>query len=72
MAQDAVKNVRNAVKGLGQDGKYFASSKKGEVGELRTELASPDLDGSFVTRLPRQRPTHLHPLAPPCSYERRG
>ena len=44
MAQDAVKNVRNAVKGLGQDGKYFASSKKGEVGELRTELASPDLD----------------------------
>ena len=31
MAQDAVKNVRNAVKGLGQDGKYFASSKKGEV-----------------------------------------
>lgn len=34
MAQDAVKNVRNAVKGLGQDGKYFASSKKGEVSTL--------------------------------------
>jgi len=32
------------VKGLGQDSKYFASTKKGEVSELRAELASPDLD----------------------------
>jgi hypothetical protein len=29
---------------MGQDSKYFASTKKGEVSELRVELASPDLD----------------------------
>lgn len=44
LGQDAVKAARQAVKGLGQDSKYFASTKKGEVSELRNELASPDLD----------------------------
>lgn len=29
LGQDAVKAAKNAVKGLGQDSKYFASTKKG-------------------------------------------
>jgi hypothetical protein len=29
LGQDAVKAARQAVKGLGQDSKYFASTKKG-------------------------------------------
>lgn len=33
-----------AVKGMGQDGKFFRDSKRGEASELRQELASPDLD----------------------------
>jgi hypothetical protein len=29
---------------MGQDGRFFRDSKRGEVGELRTELANPDID----------------------------
>ena len=29
---------------MGQDARFFRDSKRGEVGELRTELASSDLD----------------------------
>jgi AP-1 complex subunit beta-1 len=29
---------------MGQDGKFFRDSKRGEASELRQELASPDLD----------------------------
>ena len=36
--------ARQAVKGMGQDARFFRDSKRGEVGELRTELASSDLD----------------------------
>ena len=32
LGQDAVKAARQAVKGLGQDSKYFASTKKGAWG----------------------------------------
>lgn len=44
MGQDAFKAGRNLVKGMGQDGKFFRDSKKGEVSELRAELANPDID----------------------------
>jgi len=44
MGQDVMKYARQAVKGMGQDARFFRDSKKGEVGELRVELQSPDLD----------------------------
>ncbi len=30
LAQDGMKAAKNAVRGVGQDGKYFSSTKKGE------------------------------------------
>lgn len=41
---DTAKSIRRTMKGMGQDSKYFSSSKKGEVSELRAELAASDLD----------------------------
>lgn len=42
--QSTLKDARQAMKGLNSDAKYFSSTKKGEVSELRAELAANDLD----------------------------
>jgi AP-1 complex subunit beta-1 len=44
MGSDVVKTMRQAVKGMGQDARFFRDSKRGEVSELRTELANSDVD----------------------------
>ena len=41
------------MKGMGQDSKYFSSTKKGEVSELRVELAATDVDMMKVRRRTR-------------------
>jgi vesicle coat complex subunit len=42
--QSTLKDARQAMRGLNSDAKYFSSTKKGEVSELRQELAANDLD----------------------------
>ncbi len=56
LGQDAFKAARQAVKGLGQDSKYFASTKKGEAGGGRWRTAAYVEDRNQDARDDRVRP----------------
>jgi hypothetical protein len=53
------------MKGMGQDSKYFSSTKKGEVSELRVELAATDVD---MMKVRAARSPLLSPRLLRCSH----